>query len=233
MSRAHLQRARLDGLDLTRCDLTHVFLQGATLSRAQFSREQLGGAIGEERVGAFEEARHGYLALERHFLDLGDPDVARWAYGKRRRMQKRAAHAQARSAWKDGRRGDALVQAAIAAGDQLVEWICDYGESMGRVLISILVVYTFFMILYGLTGSVVRVGASPGGSRSGGGMVPVPTHRALDLAVFSLLAMTTQGSPVGLLPRNETVQFLTGIEALLGIGLTGLLGFVLGNRIRR
>jgi hypothetical protein len=38
---------------------------------------------------------------------------------------------------------------------------------------------------------------------------------------------------VALQPRNEEVHFLTGAQALLGIGLTGLLGFVFGNRIRR
>ena len=46
--------------------------------------------------------------------------------------------------------------------------------------------------------------------------------------------MTTSGSPgVGLQPRDEYVYFLSGAQALLGISMTGLLGFVLGNRIRR
>ena len=52
--------------------------------------------------------------------------------------------------------------------------------------------------------------------------------------MFSLLAMTTQGIPYPFLePRNEAVYVLTGLEAVLCIALTGLLGFVLGNRIRR
>jgi hypothetical protein len=46
--------------------------------------------------------------------------------------------------------------------------------------------------------------------------------------------MTTSGSPVvGVEPRSEAVHLLTGFQASLGIALTGLLGFVLGNRIRR
>ena len=34
-------------------------------------------------------------------------------------------------------------------------------------------------------------------------------------------------------PRDHFVHFLTGVQALFGISLTGLLGFVVGNRIRR
>ena len=79
-----------------------------------------------------------------------------------------------------------------------------------------------------MTGSVVRVETTPAGP------LRVLTRRPLDLAIFSLLALTTSGTPaVGLLPRNEFVHLLTGIQALLGISLTGLLGFVVGNRIRR
>jgi hypothetical protein len=66
------------------------------------------------------------------------------------------------------------------------------------------------------------------------GLTRTVTSDVLDLAIFSLLALTTSGSPVvGLLPRDEAVHALTGIEALLGIFLTGLLGFVAGHRIRR
>ena len=66
------------------------------------------------------------------------------------------------------------------------------------------------------------------------GIARIVTRDPKDLAIFSLLAMSTSGSPtVGLIPRNESVHFLTATEALLGIGLTGLLGFVLGNRVRR
>jgi hypothetical protein len=39
--------------------------------------------------------------------------------------------------------------------------------------------------------------------------------------------------PNGIFPSQSWVEFLVRIEALLGVALTGLLGFVLGNRIRR
>ena len=112
--------------------------------------------------------------------------------------------------------------------DQLVEWISDYGESVPRVLASLLTLYLFFMAIYGVTGSVVRLHDSPTGRSES------VTHDPVDLAIFSLLAMTTSGSPVvELQPAGKLVHLLTGVQALLGIALTGLLGFVIGNRVRR
>lgn len=56
----------------------------------------------------------------------------------------------------------------------------------------------------------------------------------LDVATFSLVAMTSaEGPEVGLEPMNRHVHVLMGLQTLLTIALTGLLGFVLGNRIRR
>lgn len=230
LENADLHDARLDELDLTRCaSIAHVHLHRASLRGTRLEREQLGGRIGEEAAGAFDLARRGYLALERCFVDLGEPEASRWAYRKRRRMQKQESRKQARAAWRERRFGEAAGHAAVYAGDQLVEWVCDYGESVPRVLASMLFLDVAFMLIYGLTGSVVQVASAPGGAT-----VRTPTTNLVDLAVFSLLAMTTSGSPaVALQPRNELVHFLTGLEALLGIGLTGLLGFVVGNRIRR
>jgi hypothetical protein len=225
---ATLKDTKLQGISLSTCNITHIRLSGAWLEKTRFTQEQLGGALGEELAGEYEEARRGYLALERNFAELGDPDAASWAYRKKRRMQKLATWQQARAA--RARRHWRLAARLYAqyGSDQFVEWLCDYGESIGRVLASLVVVYGLFTLLYGLTGSVVRLEETPAG------VVRVPTRNLLDLAVFSLLAMSTSGSPaVGLLPHNELVHLLTASEALLGIALTGLLGFVIGNRIRR
>lgn len=59
-----------------------------------------------------------------------------------------------------------------------------------------------------------------------------PTRNLVDLMHFSLSAMTTLES-AGLEPRNGLVELVAGSQALLGIALTGLLGFVVANRIRR
>jgi uncharacterized protein YjbI with pentapeptide repeats len=225
---AVLKDAKLDGMVLADCNLTHVYLSGAAIDRAQFRREQLGDALGEERAGRYQEARLGYLALERHFRELGDFDAVSWAYRKRRRMQKRAAREEARAARARRDWRAAVAWSARYAGDQVTEWLSDYGESVPRVLTCMLMVYVVFVLLYGLTGAVVRVEHTPTG------MNRVPTHSPADLAVFGLFSMITSAQPpVGLLPANEYARLLTGMQALLGTTLTGLLGFVLGNRMRR
>src|SRR5262249_19263434 len=114
------------------------------------------------------------------------------------------------------------------AGDQAVEWLCDYGESITRVLLALLGVFLVFTLVYGLSDGVLRTTPTPAGP------VTAPTRNPVDWAIFSLSAMTTSGKqPIGLLPRNEWIQLLTCFQSLLGIALAGLVGFVFGNRARR
>jgi len=218
---ATLRNTNLAGVDLSTCDVTAVHISGAVLDRTRLRRGQIGGAIGEELAGKFDDAAHGYLALEQDFAALGDADAASWAYRRRRRMQKLTALQMAQQ-----RRGQGHVRAALPfyakyCRFQLVEWLCDYGESPARVLLSMLALFVLFTLVYGVSGAVVRAGDGV-------------TRNPLRLAVFSLLTMTTLGGPsAGLHPRGEWVSLLTGVHAFLGIALTGLLGFVVGNRIRR
>jgi hypothetical protein len=189
--------------------------------------KQLGGAIGEELSGDFEQAAQGYLALERNFEGLGDRDAASWVYRRRRRMQKREALAQARAARSGRRWRRALGRYVQYANDQVVEWMSDYGESVPRVLGALAAVYLAFTLVYVVSGSVVREVEGPEGSAR------VPVRNPVVAAIFSLLVLTTGGPEGGLAPRGDFTLLLIGVEAFLGIALTGLLGFVLGNRIRR
>ena len=217
---AVLRNARLQALDLSTCDVSGVHVSGAWLERTRLRRGQIGGAIGEELAGQFDDAANGYLVLERNFADLGDGDSASWAYRRRRRMQKLTALQMARL-----RRGQGHTRAALPfyfkfGRFQFVEWLCDYGESPSRVLLTLVAVYLLFTLTYVATGAVAHG--------------TTPTRNPLDVASFSLSVMTTVGTLDGnLRPRDEWVSLLAGLQALLGIGLTGLLGFVLGNRIRR
>lgn len=228
-TRAVLRDARLDRVDLSSCNLAHVHLQDATLSGTRLRVEQLGGVLGEELAHEYGDARKGYLGLERFFQDSGDPGAASWAYRRRRRMQKAEALKAAEIARHEKRYKAALGDYALYASDQLVEWLCDYGESAPRVLLAMFGVYLAFTLIYGLTGSVVREVKGPLGSS-----MSVPTHDPLDLAIFSLMAITAPGNaPSGMEPRNDWVILLSGIESLFGVMLTGLLGFILGNLVRR
>jgi uncharacterized protein YjbI with pentapeptide repeats len=224
---ASLQDAKLQDVDFSQTDITHVFLSEARLDGARLRSEQLGGMIGEELAGEFGEARKGYLALERAFQNLGDPDAASWAYRRRRRTQKHEALGRARDELAARRWRAAARHYAQYTSDQSVEWLCDYGESVPRVLTSLLALYLVFTVVYGVTGSVVRE------EQTQSGIVSATTRAPADLAIFSLLAMTTGSIGIRLLPRGDLALTLVGIHVFLGVALIGLLGFVLGNRIRR
>jgi uncharacterized protein YjbI with pentapeptide repeats len=225
---AVLRDARLQEAELTGCDITHVHTGDAWLDRTRLHVDQLGGAIGEELAGEYELARRGYLALERNFEALGDPDAAGWAYRRKRRMQKRGAGKRARAALSRGAWGTALGQGGRFALDQLVEWVCDYGESIPRVLASLLALYVVFVLLYAVTGTVVR------DEEVGGVKTRVVSRDLGELAIFSLTAIAAPGNPPeNFFPANSLGYVLCGVQALVGIFLVGLLGFVAGNRIHR
>ena len=221
---ADLSGAWLQDVDLSRCSLVGCSWNLARLDRTRFEQRQLGAMTGEERDRKWDAAAGAYLALERNFANLGAVEASSWAYGRRRRMQKRVAGQGAAVAWRERRWAAAARSGASYAGDTLVEWSCGYGESIGRVFATLFVSFGAFVALYALTGAVTR---SSGGA-------PVVTRRFIDLAVFSMEAMTnTQASSADLRPSDTLSLFLTGAQTLVSIFLTGLLGFIAGNRIRR
>jgi len=255
---ANLRSARLQGAILTDAKLAGADLREAVLSETHIDRESLGEQLVQENASQFrqyvhqaeerlipfrgvvftgeqlerrvnlraQEARRIYTSLKNNFVQIGRDDAASWAYRKERRMEKLEARQAAQTLLTERKWKEAIVHSAKFASDQLVECVCDYGESIPRVFGSLLAVCLLFTLIYGVTWSVVRVDHTPTAT------ILEPTRNLIDLALFSLGAMTTMDS-TGLEPRTSWVQLLVGFEALLGITLTGLLGFVLGNRIRR
>ena len=243
---ANLQHADLRGVDLL--DVKAEGLLGIKLYRAKLDhtilrREQLGQAIGEEQDSEHRQARDAYLALKQNFEGLGDYDAASWAYIKERQMEKAcSAPWHARRFYGEEQLGDTSEPKLPVYHprvwwffarhtwkwliDWLVELVCGYGERPWRTVMTMIVVFLAFVGFYWTTGAVLRV------EQTAAGLVRVPTNDLVDLMIFGLGAFTTM-EPTGLEPAAPWVQFVTGIEALLGIGLTGLLGFVIGNRIRR
>ncbi|HKB40420.1 MAG TPA: pentapeptide repeat-containing protein [Gemmataceae bacterium] len=233
LDRANLEGAvltdtRLLGADLARCNVAGIHLGGARLERTRLRQEQLGPALGDELAERYESARLAYLALERNFVELGDAAAASWAYRKKCRMGKLQAREQAGDARRRGEWRAAFGRYARYATDQVIEWLCDYGESISRPLLALLATYVLFTLIYGLTDGVMRVTQTPSGE------VAAPTRNPLDWIIFSMSAMSpTAKLPSGLLPRNEWIQLLAGIQMSLGIALAGLVGFVFGNTARR
>ena len=227
LSGADLAGAAMQGLDLAETRLNGARWAGALLNHTRFVRQQIGDT-GEEAARDPIGAARAYLTLERNFTELGDSAASSWAYLKRRRMQKWAAFEEARQAVRRGKMATAFARGVTWIGDTVVEWSCNYGESLWRTFATILAVYIAFTVVYGVTDGVYRMPSSQNGG------APLVTHRVADLAVFSIMAMTTSGLAGNVLqPANLWISFLGGVQILVGIFLTGLLGFVAGNRIRR
>ena len=183
LSGSDLGDAKLQGLDLSGCRLHGARMRGAWLDKTRLGRDALGEALGEELAGDFDAARVAYLGLERHFQETGDPDGESWAYRRRRRMLKLEALRVGRTARAAGDRRGAIAGYFNYASDLLVEWVCDYGESITRILRTMFLVFVAFTVLYGVAGSVVN-------EKTG-----EVTRNLGELAIFSLLAMTTPGNP--------------------------------------
>lgn len=245
---ANLVAARLQGVDLYDADdLSGIHIHEAWLDRTRMRREQLGNAIGEELEGYYAGAKQGYLALKQNFDDLGDYEAASWAYRKERRMEKLEAREKGRHAlrkfegytdnqgnkipkkrdWREG-----VANYFKFFSDIFIEWLCDYGESIWRVIV-------WMVTLLFIIGPLLFSGL--------GGFV-----WSKDLAreyfnlsfldrlwfwyyhylLYTLDALTT-ASFSDLRPANDAVKLASGLFAITGIFLAGLLGFVAGNRIRR
>jgi len=236
---ADLRYADLQELNLARCgELAGAFVQGARMGGSRLRREQLGEGIEEELVaedasqGAekrrrrYRAAIEGYVALRHLFENLSDYDAASWAYRKERRMRKKAAWQGARAAFAGHKWRESIESLGSFLGDQLVEWICDYGESWRRVLFWLGVVWLVWALLYG----AMQGGWVP---CSRPGCVRETTWNLAELALFSLGTMVTI-VPTGMEANASFwMKLLMPLEALVAIFLTGLLGFVAGNRIRR
>lgn len=260
---ATLRRAELDGADLSDARLQETDLRGASLKDVDLSllwdnempgvrlyqakldhtllrREQLGESIWEEEQRLFGAARVTYLALKQNFDDLGDYEASSWAYVKERQMEK-ACSSPCLARKCHGRRelGETSSSHIRPAhdprvwwfyirhtrkwlSDWLVELVCKYGEGPWRTLATMAVVFVLFGAVYWSTWAVLKV---EGAQR-------IPTRNLFDIVIFSLGAFTTMNANT-LEPAAPWVELVVGFEALLGIGLTGLLGFVWGNRIRR
>jgi uncharacterized protein YjbI with pentapeptide repeats len=257
LERADLQSANLLFADLTGVDLLDVKkggllgvkLYGARLDRTRLKKEQLGSAIYDEQEDKFERARCTYQALKQNFESLGDYGAASWAYIKERQMEKacsapwRARRFYGKEQLKDtsGQRLPAyrprvwwfFVRHTYKwLSDWFVEILCGYGEGIGRVL-----GWMAFLLLIagpGLFGLPAML-KWPTETKASFFSLRSPWRHVyvyLQYLLYTLDTFTT-ASFAELQPASSFARLLSGCFALVGISLTGLLGFVVGNRIRR
>jgi hypothetical protein len=142
-------------------------------------------------------------------------------------MEKREAWQKAREAIRERHWRPAIANCLKVASDQLVELVCDYGEGIGRVIGTLALLWLVFAVSYGIIAGVWGPW-----QKTASGEIRYITRSPVDLLLFSI--GVTSRMPAGLEARSIlTMRILMAIEAILGTVLAGLLGFVLGNRIRR
>jgi hypothetical protein len=216
--------------------LKGAYFYNAFLDDTRLKREQLGREIGEELGGVYDLAREAYLALKNNFAEIGRYRDESWAYVKERQMGKmcsapwRARKFYGKSQLEDS--GESRLPAWHPRvlwfylrhtlkwlSDWFVELLCGYGESIWRVLFWMLLVVLGFAAYYQVSHAVVTSSQEAATS-------------LWDHLIFSLGAFTTL-QPTRLQAARPGVELLTTIQAIIGISLAGLLGFVAGNRIRR
>lgn len=148
-------------------------------------------------------------------------------------MEKRQALENAWEALSKFRWWEALANCLKFFSDTLVEWLCNYGESVWRVI-------WWMAVLLFVVGPLLF--SKLGGFYWNDGLVrdyfglPSEGDRfwfSYRLYLLYTLDALTTASFSGLQPSNEAVKLASGFFAIAGIVLAGLLGFVAGNRIRR
>lgn len=235
---AHLKGTNLEGAHLEKVDLSQAtslagaYFYGAWLDQTRMTKEQLGGRIGEEADKKYYEAKEAYLLLKNNFNQIGRYDDASWAYIKERQMEKMTYHrklARTYYAKIEGLPEEAspkswawwrfYVKYTLKwAWDWIIEWLCRYGESPGRVLaVALGVLIIIFPLIYSLTGLAPRSGQN------------LPTR---DYFLYSLYSFASMEHP-NLQATSRIAQLFTGLESLSGIALLALLMYTLGRRISR
>lgn len=168
--------------------------------------EQQAEHVAEQRREAIEILRTlgGHFLWRGRFVDEGA------VYCIRRSLEFEGARAQlARD-----RKLRALVD---VAGLWLAKVTCGFGERLGRVVTTIGVIVLV----------VAAVLWATGGVRDDRGERASP-QGAMLTAVLRVVGQ----SPANMTPANEWAELLLGLESLAVIGLVGLFGFILANRIR-
>jgi hypothetical protein len=95
----------------------------------------------------------------------------------------------------------------------LADLICGFGQDLGRIALWLLAVALLPGVLYAIFGGV-------------SGAVDIG-----DYLLFSASQLTAS-TPARFAPTSSLVEWVRVLQTLLGVGLLGLFGFVLGNKIR-
>ncbi|GAB4480073.1 MAG: hypothetical protein Kow00124_26410 [Anaerolineae bacterium] len=193
-------------------------------------------SIWEEQQGRFAEAADIFASLKGYFEDSGDYQAANWAY-EREKVMKKMLSVPKGLRWLYPRwrgRPDYRFRPDVLEwlGLEFSEKIANYGNSLSRPLMWLAITIVVFAVIYWAGGLIT---ATPGCGYVDRAIEGIDGCRASrdfsDALLFSLGAMSTIDAG-DIQPFVPHLGLLTSLEALIGITLTGLLGFVLGNKLR-
>jgi len=231
-----------------------VSLFMANLQGAGLRRDNLGDKLLQEDKKLFEEFHHHFLNVsEKSIIDYlakrhdeamkiyrnltglwtsqGFFQDASWAYVKSKRNEKLTYSPRFSSRVYKTISGETSASKKILSSFLvalryfpkfvlywIIDLICGFGESLGRLIASILVLLLGSAFVYWSLGSL----------KSLDGTVYIGF---LDYLIFSIgnLTATDFGRFIA---SSKLTEVLIAIQALLGISMVGLLGFILGNKIR-
>ncbi len=253
LNHASFYRAEFEDTDFQEADLRQTVLNRTDLSKVIVNRNSFSErliyetpreffALAEwddpemtpferkrEVMSYLERGRDAYRGLKTSFSNNGMYRDASWAY-YRERVLERKMHSpgQVMLYYGDEIRAKKwypirylflhLKHLIILLGRWLEDISCGYGEKPFRSLLLGAVVILVFVPIYQLSGGVfVSQTMLPGW---------------LDYLIFSMSTFATVSLPRFSL-ATPLAEFLTSLEALLGIAILALLMFALGNRIGR
>lgn len=253
---ANLNSSSFDSTNFLGCNLQDADLYLARFSgKTNLGRENFKGLIiqeSEERYRKFverailpesnlpldlhlkdrlEKGIDIYQHLRSHFKEMGQNDDARWAYLRQRRLIKQRRLKSFVKAFQKHEFKDAGQNFINWVSDQFIEWLCDYGESIWRVIIWLIIWMTAIgPLLFGFAGGFFW----PRDLYDKYVSIPSPFGQWLysyfQTFLYTIDTLTTSNYSL-LLPKNDIVRLISGLLAIVGIFLAGLLGFVTGNRI--
>jgi uncharacterized protein YjbI with pentapeptide repeats len=257
LEHANLTGVKLENAILHLATLRDVFLARASCLRGiRLYQTNFWGAMGlpyeyflddrgrstiwEETQGRFSEAVDVYKSLKGFYEDAGDYEAGNWAYLREQSMKK-LMFAPRFVRWMYPAWRVASVECSVEhckpnfmrwLGLEIADQLAGYGLSLMRPLMWVLLLILLFSSAYAVGGMLTTMPGCAYADLSGAGRAGcAPTYNYLDALRFSLSAVTTMS--VGRVqPFVSGVELLASLEALIGIALTGLFGFILGNKLR-
>ena len=147
-------------------------------------------------------------------------------------MRKMWKGQQAKMAWRRKERRLALTLLGRNAAAWFVELLCDYGESVKRVIRWTLALLFFIgPLLVAALGGLSWTGQNRAVYSNLTASWQKYLYSYLQYLLYMLDTLTTANF-AELAPSTDAVRVLSGFMSIVGIFLVGLLGFVAGNRIR-